>query len=952
MAIPSKDFIHIRGAKVHNLKNINVDIPKNKLVVITGLSGSGKSSLAFDTIYAEAERRFVESLSSYARQFLGLAEKPDVDEISGLSPAIAIDQRSVSKNPRSTVGTITEIYDYLRILFSRTGEAHCPECGRKVEKQSVDQMTRKIFNFPKGSSILILGPIIRSKKGEHKRELQILAREGFLRVRLDGVLMRIDEALEVSLDPRKKHSLEVVVDRLMFDEEAERARLVDSLEAALKKGKGIAVVAIEKKTTVGIEYEDHLFSEHLACIVCERSIPPIEPRLFSFNSPYGACQKCTGIGHTLTVDPNLVMPNKNLTLDEGAILPWARASHRVGRQSWYWYMLLELSQKYAFSLSVPVKELPKKITDIILYGDRTDAEIGGYEGVIGNLERRWKETESDWTRSEIERYMSFEPCTDCKGKRLKPEALAVLIDGKNIAEIAAMSSENALAFVKKLSENFARKKEMEKISGPLLKEISMRLKFLTDVGLEYLALDRTSTTLAGGEAQRVRLATQIGSGLSGVIYVLDEPSIGLHARDHSRLIQTLKKLRDYGNTILVVEHDRETMKESDWIIDLGPGAGKHGGKIIFEGAYKDLLKSKTLTGEYLSGKKQVYAPASEARNPKVSSSTVNTSSLEVLGASEHNLKNINLKIPLGKFVAIAGVSGSGKSTVVNDILAKALLKYFYGSRENPGAHREIKGIENLDKVVVVDQSPIGRTPRSNPATYTGAFAFIREIFSKTREARSRGYKAGRFSFNVKGGRCEVCEGQGVKKIEMYFLPDIYVECEECQGTRYNKEALAIEYNGLNISQVLSLSIEEAVAFFENIPQIKTRIETLNEVGLGYMKLGQSATTLSGGEAQRVKLATELAKKGTGKTLYILDEPTTGLHFEDIRKLLVVLRALVEKGNSVLVIEHNLDVLKNADWIIELGPEGGDKGGHLIAEGTPEEIAKTKNSITGEWLKKN
>jgi len=944
--------ITVKGAREHNLKNIDVSIPKNKFVVFTGVSGSGKSSLAFDTIYAEAERRFVESLSSYARQFLGLAEKPDVDEISGLSPAIAIDQRSVSKNPRSTVGTITEIYDYLRILFSRTGEAHCPECGRKVEKQSVDQMTRKIFNFPKGSSILILGPIIRSKKGEHKRELQILAREGFLRVRLDGVLMRIDEALEVSLDPRKKHSLEVVVDRLMFDEEAERARLVDSLEAALKKGKGIAVVAIEKKTTVGIEYEDHLFSEHLACIVCERSIPPIEPRLFSFNSPYGACQKCTGIGHTLTVDPNLVMPNKNLTLDEGAILPWARASHRVGRQSWYWYMLLELSQKYAFSLSVPVKELPKKITDIILYGDRTDAEIGGYEGVIGNLERRWKETESDWTRSEIERYMSFEPCTDCKGKRLKPEALAVLIDGKNIAEIAAMSSENALAFVKKLSENFARKKEMEKISGPLLKEISMRLKFLTDVGLEYLALDRTSTTLAGGEAQRVRLATQIGSGLSGVIYVLDEPSIGLHARDHSRLIQTLKKLRDYGNTILVVEHDRETMKESDWIIDLGPGAGKHGGKIIFEGAYKDLLKSKTLTGEYLSGKKQVYAPASEARNPKVSSSTVNTSSLEVLGASEHNLKNINLKIPLGKFVAIAGVSGSGKSTVVNDILAKALLKYFYGSRENPGAHREIKGIENLDKVVVVDQSPIGRTPRSNPATYTGAFAFIREIFSKTREARSRGYKAGRFSFNVKGGRCEVCEGQGVKKIEMYFLPDIYVECEECQGTRYNKEALAIEYNGLNISQVLSLSIEEAVAFFENIPQIKTRIETLNEVGLGYMKLGQSATTLSGGEAQRVKLATELAKKGTGKTLYILDEPTTGLHFEDIRKLLVVLRALVEKGNSVLVIEHNLDVLKNADWIIELGPEGGDKGGHLIAEGTPEEIAKTKNSITGEWLKKN
>src|SRR3989338_11107632 len=940
-----KDYITIKGARVHILKNVDVSIPKNKLVVITGLSGSGKSSLAFDTIYAEAERRFVESLSSYARQFLGVAEKPDVDEISGLSPAIAIDQRSVSKNPRSTVGTITEIYDYLRILFARLGEPHCPQCGRKVQRQSVDQMVKKILELPQGSSILILGPLVRERKGEHRRELTLLAREGFLRVRLDGIVMRLEEALEEKLDPKKKHSLEVVVDRLILDKETERSRLVDSLETALRKGDGIAMVATE----IEKGYTDHLFSEHFACPICERSLPPIERRLFSFNSPYGACDECTGLGHTLEVDPNLVLPNKNLTLEEGAIFPWARASHRVGRQSWYWYPVSDLAEKHAFSLSIPVKELPKKVVELILNGD---GQAGGYEGVIPNLERRWKETESEWTRSEIERYMTFEPCPKCKGKRLKPEALSVLMAGKNIADLAAESAESALGFVKKLEKDFSKGKASANIASPLLKEIAARLRFLLDVGLEYLTLDRSSTTLAGGEAQRVRLATQIGSGLSGVIYVLDEPSIGLHARDHSRLIQTLKKLRDYGNTILVVEHDRETMKESDWIIDLGPGAGKHGGKIIFEGAYKDLLKSKTLTGEYLSGKKQVYAPASEARNPKVSSSTVNTSSLEVLGASEHNLKNINLKIPLGKFVAIAGVSGSGKSTVVNDILAKALLKYFYGSRENPGAHREIKGIENLDKVVVVDQSPIGRTPRSNPATYTGAFAFIREIFSKTREARSRGYKAGRFSFNVKGGRCEVCEGQGVKKIEMYFLPDIYVECEECQGTRYNKEALAIEYNGLNISQVLSLSIEEAVAFFENIPQIKTRIETLNEVGLGYMKLGQSATTLSGGEAQRVKLATELAKKGTGKTLYILDEPTTGLHFEDIRKLLVVLRALVEKGNSVLVIEHNLDVLKNADWIIELGPEGGDKGGHLIAEGTPEEIAKTKNSITGEWLKKN
>ena len=925
---------------MHNLKNISADIPKNKLVVITGLSGSGKSSLAFDTIYAEAERRFVESLSSYARQFLGVAEKPDVDEISGLSPAIAINQKSISKNPRSTVGTITEIYDYLRILFARVGEPHCPRCGRRVERQSADQMVKKVLSFPKGSSVLILGPIVRDRKGEHKRELLMLQKEGFLRVRLDGVPMRIEEALEISLDPKKKHSLEVLVDRLTLDKDTERSRVSDSLETALRKGEGIAVVALEKDKG---QYEDHLFSEQFACPVCELSLPPIEPRLFSFNSPYGACQRCTGIGHTLEVDPDLVLPNKNLTLDEGAIQPWARASHRVGRQSWYWYMLSELAEKYGFSLSAPVKNLPRKAVDIILHGEPEGPPAGGYEGVIPNLERRWKETESEWTRAEIERYMTFEPCPECKGRRLKPEALAVLVAGKNIAEFASLSSEEALSFALKLQGEFSKKKEANQIAGPLLKEVSTRLKFLLDVGLDYLTLERSSTTLAGGEAQRVRLATQIGSGLSGVIYVLDEPSIGLHARDHARLIGTLKKLRDYGNTVLVVEHDEETMRESDWIVDLGPGAGKHGGRIIFEGDFSGLRRSKTLTGDYLSGRKSLTIKPGEGAKTE--------QRLVVKGAREHNLKNLTVEIPLGKLVCVSGVSGSGKSTLVNDILAIALLKHFYGSRENPGEYDEIEGLENLDKVVVVDQSPIGRTPRSNPATYTGTFAFIRELFAKTREARSRGYRAGRFSFNVKGGRCEVCEGQGVKKIEMYFLPDIYVDCEECHGTRYNKEALAIQYNGLNISEVLGLSIEEALNFFKNIPQIKQRIETLNEVGLGYMKLGQSATTLSGGEAQRVKLATELAKKATGKTLYILDEPTTGLHFEDIRKLLSVLRALVDKGNSVLVIEHQLDVLKNADWIIDLGPEGGEKGGQIIAEGTPEELSGAKNSITGSWLRK-
>ena len=933
----SADVIRIKGARAHNLKSVNVDIPKNKLVVITGLSGSGKSSLAFDTIYAEAERRFVESLSSYARQFLGVAEKPDVDEITGLSPAIAIDQRSVSKNPRSTVGTITEIYDYLRILFARAGEPHCPQCGRKVEKQSVDQIIKHILSLPKGRAMLILAAVVRDRKGEHRRTLELLQKEGFLRVRFDGLVMRIEEALEAKTDPKKRHFLEIVVDRLALDEEIDRARLADSLETALRKGEGICVAALEKKNG---GWEDHLFSENFACPVCQISLPPIEPRLFSFNAPQGACPRCTGLGHTLEVDPGLALPNKSLTLEEGAIMPWSRASHRVGRQSWYWYMLSDLAEKYRFSLREPVKNLSKEAMNLILYGDPT----GNYEGVIPNIKRRWKETESEWTRTEIERYMTLEVCPECNGTRLKPEVRSVLIEGKNIADVARLSSEEAFSFALKIQKTPGAKAGMAKITGPLLKEISARLKFLINVGLEYLTLDRSATTLAGGEAQRVRLATQIGSGLSGVIYVLDEPSVGLHARDHHRLIETLKTLRDLGNTVLVVEHDRETMEEADWIVDIGPGAGHHGGKIIFEGEFSKLKEADTPTGHYLSGKKSLLIKKVEETREK-------GQYLTVVGAREHNLKNLTAKIPLGKLVCVSGVSGSGKSTLVDDILSRALLRHFYGSRENPGEHDEIRGLEFLDKVVVVDQSPIGRTPRSNPATYTGTFSFIRELFARTRDARSRGYKAGRFSFNVKGGRCEACEGQGVKKIEMYFLPDIYAECEECKGTRYNKEALSILYNGLNISQVLGLSIEEALRFFKNIPHINTRLDTLREVGLEYMKLGQSATTLSGGEAQRVKLATELARRGTGKTLYILDEPTTGLHFEDIRKLLTVLRALVEKGNSVLVIEHNLDVLKNADWIIDLGPQGGGGGGRIVAEGTPEEIMKSRESITGAWLKK-
>lgn len=959
------DYIRIRGARAHNLKNISVDIPKNKLVVITGLSGSGKSSLAFDTIYAEAERRFVESLSSYARQFLGVKDKPEADSLDGLSPAISIDQKSISKNPRSTVGTITEIYDYLRILFARLGKPHCPNCSRPVTRQTVEQIVDVVFKMPKVGEIGILAPLVRLKKGEHKGILQEAKNAGFIRARVNGKVMLLEEAAALNLDRHKKHSLEILVDRFLPSKDIERSRVRDSAETALKIGKGLLIVSF-----LGVPAgEEKIFSQNFACLECEISMPEVEPRTFSFNSPYGACPPCTGLGSMLEVMPELILPNRNLSIGEGAIRPWAAASHRVGRQSWYWWILSDLAEKHKFSLDTPVKELSSEILNLILYGENKkkaaagEEKNGGFEGVIPNLKRRWKETDSDFTRAEIEKYMLVKTCGSCGGRRLRLESLAVKIRENNIADICERTIEESRKFFRELVSAKKLSAGELKIAIPLVKEISQRLDFLKDVGLEYLTLSRESTTLAGGEAQRIQLATQIGSRLTGVIYVLDEPSIGLHSRDNSRLIATLKNLRDLGNTVLVVEHDRETMFASDWIIDLGPGAGKHGGRVIFSGTPRQLLKSQTLTGEYLSGKRKIVLGGSsrEKRGDLVElprrSDSIGTprndekeKHLIIKGASEHNLKNIDVKIPLGRFVCVSGVSGSGKSTLINDILAKKLLAHFYGAHLFPGKHEKIEGLENLNKVVVVDQSPIGRTPRSNPATYTGFFSFIRSLLAATPEARARGYDQGRFSFNVKGGRCETCEGQGVKKIEMYFLPDVYVECEECRGKRYNREALEIEYKGKNIADILEMSAEEALEFFKNIPSIKSKLETIYQVGLGYLKLGQPAPTLSGGEAQRIKLAAELSRRDTGRTLYILDEPTTGLHFDDIRKLLLVLEALVRRGNTVLVIEHNLDVLRNADWIIDLGPEGGERGGQIVAEGTPAEIAQAPNSYTGQWLR--
>ncbi len=971
MVMSALDVIKIRGARVHNLQNINLDIPKNKLVVITGVSGSGKSSLAFDTIYAEAERRFVESLSSYARQFLGVQDKPDVDSIDGLSPAISIDQKSVSRNPRSTVGTITEIYDYLRILFARIGKPHCPQCGRAVGKQSIDRMVEEVQKL-KGQAVVILAPLVSGKKGEHKGVIQELQHAGYLRVRWDGKILPIEEALEMAVDKKRKHSLEVVVDRFEVGKGIDRGRIADSLETALKIGKGRVLIAPysqlpaasnphPKPVASSRELEagragDIMFSESFACAACGISLPDIEPRLFSFNSPYGACPACTGLGSTLEVDPELVLPNKSLSLAEGAIRPWASASHRLGRQSWYWWMLEDLSGRMRFSLRTPLRQLPKRVIDTILYGEDPStssgqAGEGEFEGVIPNLKRRWKETDSEWTRAEIEKYMIIKVCPVCHGQRLRREALAVTVGERHIASCSTLNVEQARSFFGGFSKSLGPREA--KIALPLTKEISKRLEFLMDVGLHYLTLDRESTTLAGGEAQRIQLATQIGSRLTGILYILDEPSIGLHARDHDRLIRTLKSLRDLGNTVIVVEHDRDTMRQADWIIDLGPGAGKHGGKVIFQGAYRELLRAHTLTGDYLAGRKRVEVQISKSKF-QIKSQIQNLNDrkyLVVKGARQHNLKNIDVRIPLGKFVCVSGVSGSGKSTLVNDILARALQVKFYRAHLFPGAHDAIQGSEYIDKVVIVDQSPIGRTPRSNPATYTGAFSGVREVFSRTPEARARGFAPGRFSFNVKGGRCEVCEGQGVKKIEMFFLPDVYIECEECKGKRYNREALSIEYNGKNISEVLDFTIEEALDFFKNIPAIASKLKTLVEVGLGYMRVGQPATTLSGGEAQRTKLATELSRRDTGRTLYILDEPTTGLHFDDIRKLLGILKALVARGNSVIVIEHNMDVLKNADHIIDLGPEGGEEGGRVVAEGTILDIIGSRQSYTGQWLKK-
>jgi excinuclease ABC subunit A len=941
--IMPENFIRIRGARVHNLKNINLDIPKNKLVVITGISGSGKSSLAFDTLYAEGQRRYVESLSAYARQFLGVMDKPDVDKIEGISPAISIDQRKAAKNPRSTVGTITEIYDYLRLLFARVGIPHCPKCGREISRQTIDQIVEQVLKIKKGTEILILGPVVRGRKGEYRGTLEEIQRMGFLRVRIDGIVYSIDEALEKKLERYKKHDIEVVVDRMIIEKGLDKMRLVDSLETALKIGKGIVIIN-SKSQIPKSKSEDLVFSELFSCPNCGISLPEIEPRLFSFNSPYGACPACQGLGSKLVVDPNLVIPNKNLSISEGAIFPWAHASHKVGRQGFFWYLLRDFAEEEGIDLDEPIKNLPKEKVEKILYGSSS------FEGVIPWLERRYRETESDYTREEIEQYMVEKKCEVCKGKRLKPEALAVTVAGKSIDQIVETEIGKLKGFFEDLlkAKSSKLKADQLKIAQPILKEIINRLQFLIDVGLDYLTLDRKAETLAGGEEQRIRLATQIGSKLTGVLYILDEPSVGLHPRDQGRLIGTLKALRDLGNTIVVCEHDPQTILAADWVIDMGPGAGKKGGRVVFQGTPKQLLKSHTLTGDYLAGRKKVEFEAGSSKLEEGKEKTSNF--LLIKGAREHNLKNIDVKIPLGKFVCVTGVSGSGKSSLVNDILAKALMRKFYNSKEEPGDHDQILGIENLNKVAIVDQSPIGRTPRSNPATYTGAFSFIRQLFSQTKEAKIRGYKPGRFSFNVKGGRCENCQGQGQIKIEMYFLPDVFVQCPECKGKRFNKETLEVEYKGKNIAEVLEMTVEEAMEFFKNIPGLYHKLKTLYDVGLGYIELGQPAPSLSGGEAQRVKLATELSKKATGKTLYILDEPTTGLHLDDIKKLIFVLKKLVEKGNTVLVIEHNLSVIKNADWIIDLGPEGGEKGGEIVAEGSPKEISQNKKSFTGKYLK--
>ena len=933
------DAIIVKGAREHNLKNVDVTIPRDKLVVITGVSGSGKSSLAFDTIYAEGQRRYVESLSAYARQFLGRMEKPEVDYIEGLSPAVSIDQKGPSRNPRSTVGTVTEIYDYLRLLFARVGHPHCPQCGREITMQTVQQIVGAVQNLPENSRILILAPLISDRKGEYQSVFDDLRKTGYARVRVDGEIHDLSE--DIQLEKYKKHSIGVVVDRLVLGQSGTQTRIADSVETALKLGAGVVQVSI-------IDGEELLFSEHFACVHCGISLGEIAPRTFSFNNPHGACPECTGLGFKQELDPDLIIPNKKLSIADGAIRPYRG-------HTWYYYHLENVARRYDFSLNTPVEDLTQEQLEVILYGEDREPHryrnrfgqvresYNGMEGVIPRLKRLYRDTESEYSRHGIERYMVLRPCQVCEGKRLKPESLAVTIGDDNIMVISSMSVVAALAWVKTLEKGVLNEREML-IARQILKEIKSRLGFLKDVGLDYLSTDRASATLSGGESQRIRLATQIGSGLMGVLYVCDEPTVGLHPADDYRLINTLQRLRDLGNTILVVEHDEAMMRAADHIVDMGPGAGEHGGKIVIAGTLDEILGcKKSLTGQYLSGAKIIPLP--ESRRPGSGEEIV------IRGARQNNLKNIDVTIPLGKFVCITGVSGSGKSTLIDEILYRKLAQLFYRARERGGECDEITGTENIDKVINIDQSPIGRTPRSNPATYTGLFTPVRELFATVPEARLRGYGPGRFSFNVKGGRCEACRGDGFIQIEMQFLPDVTVPCEVCHGQRYNREALEIRFKGKNIAEVLDMTVAQALVFFENFPRLKSKLGTLNDVGLGYIHLGQPAPTLSGGEAQRVKLATELSKRSTGRTLYILDEPTTGLSFEDIAALLRVLQKLVDAGNTVVVIEHHLDVMKNADHIIDLGPGAGDKGGYVIATGTPEEIAVKKRSATGKYLKR-
>lgn len=935
------DKIIIKGAREHNLKNIDIEIPRNKLVVMTGLSGSGKSSLAFDTIYADGQRRYVESLSSYARMFLGQMEKPDVDSIEGLSPAISIDQKTTSKNPRSTVGTVTEIYDYLRLLYARIGIPHCPVCGREIKQQTVDQIVDRIMELPEGTKIQLLAPIIRGRKGEHVKEIEHARKAGYVRIRADGIIYDLSE--EIKLEKNKKHSIEIVIDRLVIKEGIE-SRLGDSVETVASISGGLVIVDV-------IDGNEMLFSQNYACPEHNISIEELSPRMFSFNNPFGACDKCTGLGVFRKIDPDLIIPNKDLSVRQGAIkaMGWATTDENSIAMMYF----KAIAQYYGVSLDTPVKELPDEVIDAIMYGTKgiklklhRATEYGGgvyyqpFEGIIPNMERRYRESTSEYSKDEIEQCMTESPCPDCHGQRLKKESLSVTIGGKNISDLCDFSVVDCMEFINKLELN----EREQMISEQIIKEINSRLGFLRSVGLEYLTLSRSSGTLSGGESQRIRLATQIGSSLMGVLYILDEPSIGLHQRDNDKLIATLKKLRDLGNTLIVVEHDEDTMYSADYIVDIGPYAGIHGGEVVCAGTVEDIKAcERSITGQYLSGKRVIPVPKTRRKG--------NGLTLDIIGAQEHNLKKVDVSIPLGTFTCVTGVSGSGKSSLVNEIIYKNLAGRLNRAKIRPGKFERMDGIENLDKVIAIDQSPIGRTPRSNPATYTGLFSDIRELFASTNEAKMKGYGSGRFSFNVKGGRCEACEGDGIIKIEMHFLPDIYVPCEVCKGHRYNRETLEVHYKGKSIYDVLEMTVDEGVEFFANLPKLARKLQTLQDVGLGYIKIGQPATTLSGGEAQRVKLATELSKRATGRTIYILDEPTTGLHTADVHKLTDVLQKLVDTGNTVLVIEHNLDVIKSADYIIDLGPEGGEKGGTLVKCGSPEEIASCKESYTGQYLKK-